>query len=284
MQAPCIPNLFRNAVKARANNDFFALVDCLTQGTDYEIFAEDNLSKHRGPYEVLTWLMRQYTFDRNSIPEHKRILIELSMAKLAFQPNIASLFRAALKESKIGSIVRSHPLQKRFLLQSAAQNLGEHCAASPPSAEKETNKVNIYSTGVNYYDGLWNETERNELLSLIYDLVVAGTDLHWLNFFLRTPLLSIFVWYVQFGNPYVPGDAYCRVFSGTQTTHIQDLSAKLLVPMRLWLKQLKKGGVDLEEYGRKEQYLQHMHENSEQIATECFYVWYGKRNKQMTRN
>lgn len=285
MQAPCIPNLFVKAVKARANRDFFELIRCLTDGTDFEVFAEENSFTDRGAYEVLTWLMEQYTFDRTALPKNKCWTIELSIAKLSFQPNMASLFRTAMKGRKMDDMVRGQPLRGRFLLQCVAQNLGEYCAASYFSRRQRNailSNFGVASNNVNNHDDRWNEDERAHLLSLTHDLVTAGSELHWLNFFRRTPLLSIFCWFVQFPNPYEPGDSYCRMLPGTPTADMkQELPASLLIPVRLWLEQLRSAGVDLEEYGRKEHNL-HI-EKPELVARECFYVWHKKGKSRLTR-
>jgi hypothetical protein len=263
-QAPCIPNVFRESAKARTNKDFFELIRVLTRGTGYEVFAQENSFTEQGPYEVIAWLVQQYGVEcRCTIDERRRSIIETSIAKLAFLPNMASLIRTRLRGRKLEDMLGPETLQGRFLLHCAAQNLIEHWT--------------------NRNDDRRNIDERKELFSLIHQLVRGQFDLHRLNFFGRSPLHALFWWFIRWLDPKCLGYGLCRVFSAHRNDdHLNSLAADFCVPARIWLEQLSSAGVDLWQYGQREQFLNF--KRSEEVNNECFYTWRKKRAGETTEH
>jgi hypothetical protein len=282
-QAPCILNVWVRGSQARINKDFFELVRVLTEGTDYDDFAEQNSFNDLGPYEVTTWLVRQYDDECGSASNIRRAsMIEVSVAKLAFQPNMASLIRMRRGGRKVEDAFGPGTLRWRFLLHCAAQNLAEHCAFSPPGIEPGSSTTLISSMWTNSHDSRWNCDERRELFSLIHELITAGFDLHRLNYFGRTPLHALFAWFIQWPNAYSPGDGQCRLFSSEQNeAHLKTLATCFLIPARIWLEQLIKASVDLLQYGEMEK--QQNFERSTEVNSECFYIWHRKEGEETTK-
>jgi hypothetical protein len=280
-QAPCVPNVVLKGEKARVNKDFFELVRLLTTGTEYEDFAEKNAFTDLGPYEVTTWLFQQYDADCGYTRGGRRgSIIEESVAKLAFQPNMASLIRTRLGGRKLQDMLGPETLRGRFMLHRAAQNLAEHCAFSPPQLEADIPSP-ITPLWTNSGDERWNMQERDELFSLIHELVAAGFDLHRINYFGRTPLYALFTWFTQWPNPYCPGQGYCRVFSSKQNDeHLKTLANRFRIPARVWLEQLHAAGVDLLKYGEVEK--RNNYEKSAEVVADCLYTWRKKNGQETT--
>jgi hypothetical protein len=280
-QAPCVLNVYRRAPKARVNKEFFELVRFLTIGTDYEYFAEENSFTDLGPYEVICWLIKQNNAECGCSRDARRAsIIETCLAKLAFQPNMASLIRARLGKRKIQDILGPVSPQGRFLLHYAAQSLAEHCAFSPPEIEPNSTTP-ISSSWTNNRDDRWNKNERRELFSLIQELVTAGFELHSLNYFGRTSLHALFAWFIQWPNAYSPDSRYCRLFTAKQNQeHLRTLAARFLVPAQVWLEQLRSAGVDLLDYGEKEK--QQIWERLEEVNLECPYIWRKRKGQEIT--
>jgi hypothetical protein len=278
-----MPNVWKRGTEARINKDFFELVRILTKGTEYEEFAEKNSLIDLGPYEVIMWLVQQYNAEcRCALGARRATIIETSIAKLAFQPNMASLIQLRLGGNKLQDILGPETLQGRFLLHCAAQNLAEHCAFSPHFMDPCDSTTLITPKWTNSCDDRWNRDERRGLFSLINELVTTGFDLHRLNYFGRTPLHALFAWFIQWPNGYPPGHERCRLFSTEQNeAHLKSLAAQFLVPARIWLEQLAIAGVDLLQYGEREK--QQNFERSTEVNNECFYTWQRKDGMEATK-
>jgi hypothetical protein len=131
------------------------------------------------------------------------------------------LVRTVLKGREIDEQVCSIRDQDQYtLLHNAALNLG-----------------GLYSL----YQGFWNKEQvgLEELCSLIADLVNGGSDLHTLTSLGYTPMLEI---WDKFVSTYGLTHNLCPIIP----------SKDPIMPLKLWLKQLKESGIDLKEYGKKE--------------------------------
>lgn len=185
----------------------------------------------RGHGRTFQWLLRETasTYQQRSPEDCARFAIKLY--GVAMQPDMGSLVRTLLEGRNIDTVLCSVADDtNKTLLHCAAWNLGEVCAR----AEDYEDLTNYMAKGGNFA----------RLLDLIRDLVKGGSDLHGLTHrgrYPTTPFLEILTGY--------------SFWSGFDWWHVDQVAvgkSDELFPITTWLEQLKRSGVDLIDYGRRE--------------------------------
>jgi len=178
-------------------------------------------TKYTGDAETLAWILQapNSSFQERSVEDC--VLFAMDVSFNAHLQEMAHIVRTVLKGKEIDEQICSIRNQTQYtLLHYAAFNLGA------------LNTV---------YEGWKNEEHGGleEIFSLIADLVNGGSSLHALTSFGRTPMLEI--WHL-----------FVSSYSFTHNLCPISPSKDSILLLKLWLKQLKKLGVDLEEYGEEE--------------------------------
>jgi hypothetical protein len=189
----------------------------------------------------------------------------------------------------------------RTLLNSGAWALGEQSLRATQSAliRDSNQRIQSFTRGFKY-DAKDESDSLQDLLSLVKEMVIAGSDIHARGHRFReyrpqhhsngetcvtceTPLVSIFSGFSCLHNA-------CRLYSYSNPVPYMGIDSQFnlpvpavadaLVPVMTWIGLLYEAGIDLSEYGRKEKEL---HRDG-QVKTHVWfasgrhgYVRYGKR-------
>ena len=233
-----------------------------------------------GEPTLLNWILNNiigYNYQKASIEDRTRVAIYLCAR--GGQPRAASLVRLLLPEPHSNSqICQYKDLNGRTLLNSAAWALGEQSLRATQSARIRDNDQRAqYFTHGFKYDAKTESDSLQGLLSLMKEIILAGSDLHtrghrfWeysaeyhqhgkLCALCETPLTSIFSSFSDLRNECIL-HLYFDFFSVLYTgEHVQynlpvPAVADVLVPVMTWIELLYEAGIDLSEYGRKEKEL-----------------------------
>jgi hypothetical protein len=226
-----------------------------------------------GETTLLTWILNNiigYNYQKATLEDRARVAIHLCAHTR--QPRAASLFRLLLPEPQaMPQILQYKDLKGRTLLNGAAWALGEQTLRATQSA------LIFQSFGLVFKYYAKDESDSlQDLLSLVKEMVIAGSDIHarghrfWeyrpqhhsngeTCVACETPLLSIFSSFSGLRN------AGIRHLYSNPTSYIEadeqfhfpvPAVADVLVPLMTWIELLYEAGIDLREYGRKEKELQ----------------------------
>lgn len=249
------------------------LVRCLAEKTDLDILDDSGVDVYAGSPEALEWLLAQSNLSSRPRTPQECFFVATSVALCANNPNLASLVRVALGGRQIHwSIGVLKDSSGSSLLHHTASYLGEHHAAMKLRylAEDSLNGVRIaHFDKLDAFWSRWNQVELDENLKLIRDLVTASDDyLCERNLRLRTPLLEVCdgISQAQRVLAVIPRISW---LSRSWQKQISDQSPQ--VPIRIWLEQIAKAGVDLMEYGRRESRL-HLKDRVKKQWT--FHDWF----------
>jgi hypothetical protein len=261
------------------------MIRVLAGAIQYDDFFDWNTERSalhgfRGEPTLLSWILNSfigYNYQKASIEDRTRVAIYLCAR--GGQPRAASLVRLLLPEPHSNSqICQYKDLNGRTLLNSAAWALGEQSLRATQSARIRDNDQRAqYSTHGFKYDAKTESDSLQELLSLVKEIILAGSDLHTRAHRFpehsphyhsngetcvacETPLLSIFSGFSNLRHECI-FLLYFDFFSVSYTgEHVQynlpvPAVADVLVPVMTWIELLYEAGIDLSEYGRKEKEL-----------------------------
>jgi hypothetical protein len=230
-----------------------------------------------GEPTLLNWILNNligYNYQKATIEDRTRFAIHL--CSRFRQPRAASLVRLLLPAPhSISQMIRYKDVNGRTLLNSAAWALGEQSFMATQSSRIRDNDQRTQSFTHGFkYDAKDESDSLQDLLSLVKEMVIAGSDIHarghrcveyrpqhHLNGetcgTCETPLTSIFS---SFGNV----QRHCANYSLSDPTQQKVTEqynlpvpavADALVPVMSWIELLYEAGIDLSEYGRKEKEL-----------------------------
>ena len=232
------------------------MVRLFARGIDFDDPSEDPIEKgllrkfrFTGDPEALKWLLDQspYTRRRGGSSKEPENLI-FQMCDLPFQYNLALLVRTVLRKREIDSVIATmRDLGGATLLHHAAFCLGERIATFQDSWDMLARLDGNSSAG---FDPLHNH-EFTNLITLIHDLIPAGSELHGLSLvrkFHNTPFMGLF-------RRFMAGSIAQDWFRFELGIHGTVPVAHVELVAKAWLYQLKLSGVDLIAYGQKEQSL-----------------------------
>lgn len=133
-----------------------------------------------------------------------------------------------------------------------------HC---PACNDGDSNLLHTIASNVGYRASL-GETLLDDWHDLVRDALANKSSVHQIQD-LKTPFLVLVT--AALLQPLCEPDSFKRT--------LNDRFARCNLIMGIWLKDVKHGGIDLEEYGRKEQKLI----NSGRIDKDVDYSWYDRR-------
>jgi hypothetical protein len=231
-----------------------------------------------GEPTLLNWILNNligYNYQKATIEDRTRVAIHL--CSRTGQPRAASLVRLLLPAPhSISQMIQYKDVNGRTLLNSAAWALGEQSLRATQSARIRDNDQRTQSFTHGFkYDAMAESDSLQGLLSLVKEIILAGSDLHTRGhrFFeyiaqdhqhgklcvaCETPLTSIFS---SFSNVHDHCVQYLHYGPRHHTKEDEQYNlpvpavADVLVPAMTWIELLYEAGIDLSEYGRKEKEL-----------------------------
>ena len=249
---------------------FRTLAEAVNDDEFFELHSEKSAVRHfQGEPSVLAGILNNiigYAYQKSSIEERARLAIHLCAR--VFQRRAASLVRYLLPEPQaIVNMCRYKDPYNRTLINSAAWALGEQALRATQSSGKLPPQVSCEQTERFYYGFNYDSQAESDclqdLLSLMKELIMAGSDLHvcaqrfdvnhptWPK---ETPLSAIFSgfsnlceWCLEDRINY-PGE---RGQFHLPVPAVNDV----LIPVMMWLDLLYEAGIDLTDYGRTEKQL-----------------------------
>jgi hypothetical protein len=280
--------MVRTLAGAVQDDDFFDF------DTDTKISAIDGF---HGETTLLTWILDNvigYNYQKATIEDRARVAIHLCARTR--QPRAASLVRLLLPETHdISSMCNYTDSYGRTLLHSAAWALGEQSIRASQSAliRDSDQRIQSFTQGFKY-DEKAESNSLQDLLSLMKEMVVAGSDIHTRGHrtvkyrpqyhsngetcvACETPLLSIFSSFSNIRNNTVL-HLYISSLSVPYTGEHEQYNlpvpavADVLVPVMTWIELLYDAGIDLSEYGRKEK---EVHRDG-QVRTHLWFIRGGR--------
>ena len=175
-----------------------------------------------GNVETLAWVLQasNSTYKQRNLDEIIPFILGISDAP--HHPDISGLVRTVLGDRNLNeTICCAKTRMYKSLLHNAARNLGE--------IRSEV----FHRPGV----------KLDDLLLYITDLVKADSELHALTLSGRTPMLELLDGYMLW-SPFL----HSRYLASTGFAKVAPPS-----PLKIWLSQLQKSGIDLAKYGREEE-------------------------------
>jgi hypothetical protein len=249
--------LIRTLAEAVDDDDFF---DFQPEGS-----AIDGFHGYPG---MLSWILNNiigYNYQKATVEDRTKLAIHLCAR--TGQPRAAPLVRFLLPEEQaISKMCHYTDYNCRTLLSSAAWALGEQSLRATQSSQTPIAHQRIKTSSDSFKFNAQVESDcLQDLLSLMKDLIIAGSNLHTTaHRFVaytppnpgETPLVSLFSGFSHLRSQ-------CMDFSLVRSSQVEyvhlNLSAPtvidVLVPVVLWIELLFDAGIDLSEYGRKEQEL-----------------------------
>jgi hypothetical protein len=241
----------------------------------------------RGEPTLLSWILSNlfgYNYQKATIEDRTRVAIHLCAA--TGQPRAASLVRLLLPEPQSMSQMHQYKdFRGRTLLNSAAWALGEQSLRATQSAliRDRDQRIRSVTHGLKY-DAKAESDSFQDLISLVKEMVVAGSDIHACSHKFcgsqhysdrcvdcETPLLSIFSSFSDLHELCMLDSSTFSIPSiveeGLYNLPVPPVS-DVLVPVMTWIELLYEAGIDLSEYGRKEKEL---HRDG-QVKTHFWFV------------
>ena len=251
------------------------LVRLLAQESDFNPMG-NHLSCYITP-EVLVWFLRRSNCNLQECSPQDRVQFALGFARFSLAANMASLVRIALHGLELDATLCAieEGLGKATLLHLCARNLGVRYAMAFVGPAVNSNSFKKID-----WAKLSNppiESDLIDILSLIHDLLKSGARFHnsGSNYGI-TALLEVIHGFIQqfcdytlcgYRSGYYTSDLLSHK-STTALQHIMMQQVTMLV--RIWLGQLSKVGIDLDEYGQEEHF--HIYEDGDFLFRGDIYI------------
>jgi hypothetical protein len=243
-----------------------------------------------GESTVLIWILNNvigYSYQISTMEDRTRLAIGLCAR--AAQPRAASLVRCLLPEPQaIAKMCHYKGLHGRTLLNSCAWALGEQTLRAtqtriirPVSRARQIRSLR-YRNDINY-DPHAEAGCLQDLLSLMKELVLAGSDLHeccgrFSDFAEETPLSAMISSFSYLSYLCLQNRLDFQGERGEFYLPIPVIT-DILKPVMIWLELLYDTGTDLMHYGRKEKEL---HQEGRTAGFWWFPLWQRKLNWQLS--
>jgi hypothetical protein len=246
-----------------------------------------------GESTVLIWILNNvigYSYQISTMEDRTRLAIDLC-AQVA-QPRAASLVRCLLPEPQAIAKMCHYKYQDgRTLLNSCAWALGEQTLRATqtriirPVSRARQIRSRCFRNDFNY-DSQAEAGCLQDLLSLIKELVLAGSDLHeccqWFSELdpdspEETPLTAMISGFTNLSYVCLENRLDFRGERGEFYLPIPIIT-DIFKPVMIWLELLYDTGTDLMHYGRKEKEL---HQEGRTAGFWWFPVWRRKRYMQL---
>lgn len=251
--------MIRTLAKAIDDDDFF---DFRPEASAIDGF--------HGDVSVLSWILNNligYDYQKASIEDWARLALHL--CRRMGQPRVAQLVRYLLPEpNTISKMCHCADSCSRTLLSCAATALGAQAIKATQSSQtRKAHRQTEQSASGFKYDAQAESDCLQELLSLINKLITVGSNLHRCAYRFEnndpdrpgvTPLVDIFSRFFDLRRMCQEHQYWGGIpFSEEEVQYDLPILAEtdVLVPVMIWLELLYEAGIDLGEYGRKEQEL-----------------------------
>ena len=236
-----------------------------------------------GDVSVLSWILNNligYNYQTATIEDRTRLALHLCAG--TEQPRVAQLVRYLLPEPNgLSKMCHCADSYSRTLLSCATTALGAQAFRATQSSQtrKAHRKTEQPASGFKY-DAQAESDCLQELLSLINELIIAGSNLHRRTYRCEnndpdlpgvTPLVDIFSSFFDLRR-------MCQTHQCAYTFIPEEFQYHLpipaetgvLIPVMMWLELLYEAGIDLSEYGRREQEL---YREGRAVSSCWFMVW-----------
>jgi hypothetical protein len=217
------------------------------------------LGDFRGKLEILSWILHDSDYSGQALAIEDRARLAIYLGARVWQPRVASLMRHLLPgEQDILAACQVVDSCARTLIHSATWALGEQAFRAGQSARIKPHG-RTKASGKDFEFNHQAESEcLQDLLLLIGELIAAGSNLHGCagryvkGLCLNTPLTAIISSFGHF--------SYLCLQEKDEQPPIRNAFFDLpipavndvYIPLMMWLELLYEGGIDLADYGRKE--------------------------------
>jgi len=232
------------------------VVQTLAEGVDYKDLLDletSSLRAFRGTVNILSWILHNSNYSGQKLTVENRARLAIHLGAIVLQPRVALLIRFLLPEPQdILTACRIIGSGGATLIYSAARALGEQGFRARQTARIKGHGRTKASSDRFEFNHQTESDCLQDLLSLIKELIAAGSNLQGCDTY-NTPLAAIIFGFADIS-------WFCLYFRGISSADgFLDLPVPVatdsFIPLMMWLELLYECGIDLVDYGRKENQL-----------------------------